>query len=72
MNAASLATFTAWVEAQKAQALEGMNTTSGDAFGKHCDAFIELTKASNVLFKFADVLREQGRAGSDKEREGHP
>ena len=65
MNAAipTLADFTDWVEAQKAQALEGMNTTSGDAFGAHCDAFIELTKASNVLFKFADVLIEAAKKG---------
>ena len=63
MNATTLSTFTAWVEDQKALALEGMNTTSGDAFGKHCDAFIELTKTRNVLFKFEDVLIEAAKKG---------
>jgi hypothetical protein len=49
----TLAIFAAWVEAQQAAALAGMNNTTGDAFGKHCDAFIELTAARNALLNFS-------------------
>ena len=60
----SLATFTAWVEAQKAQALEGMKpNTDSDAFGKSCDWFIELLVVTRALEKFEDVVIEAAKKG---------
>ena len=60
----TLADFTAWVEAQKSQALEGMKpNTDSDAFGKSCDWFIELLVVTRALEKFEDVLIEAAKKG---------
>ncbi|MDD2883285.1 MAG: helix-turn-helix transcriptional regulator [Rhodoferax sp.] len=51
------ATFEGWlVEAQR-DALTNMNTTTGEAFGKHCDDFMKLTNAYQVFNHFLRLSR---------------
>ncbi len=56
MNAANtaptLADFAAWLTTSQQRALDAMNASRGDTFGQHCDHFIALTAASNVLREF--------------------
>ena len=59
MNAANtaptLADFAAWLTTSQQNELNAMNATTGDTFGKHCDHFIELTTAINVVREFQQV-----------------
>ena len=59
MNAANtaptLADFAAWLTTSQQNELDAMNATTGDTFGKHCDHFIALTAAINVLSEFQQV-----------------
>ena len=53
--APTLADFAAWLTTSQQRALDAMNATTGDTFGQHCDHFIALTAAINVLSEFQQV-----------------
>ncbi len=49
---AALATFAAWLAARQECALQGMQTTTGKAFGLHCEAFTALSTAHYLVQQF--------------------
>ena len=44
--------FTTRLKAQQQAALDGMRSTTGADFTKHCDAFMDVTAALRVLWDF--------------------
>lgn len=60
--APTLADFAAWLTTSQQRALDAMNATTGDTFGQHCDHFIALTAAINVLSEFQQVAALQSSA----------
>ena len=58
MNAAvtpTLADFAAWLTTSQQHALDAMNATTGETFGRHCDDFAALTTAINVMRELEQV-----------------
>ena len=62
--APTLADFAAWLTTSQQRALDAMNATTGDTFGQHCDHFIALTAAINVLSEFQQVAALQSSANN--------
>ncbi|WP_156373265.1 hypothetical protein [Pseudorhodoferax sp. Leaf267] len=59
------ADFSTWLRAKQQAALDGMRTTTGAEFTKHCDAFQNVTTAINVLWNFeveTDMAAARGAA----------
>lgn len=52
-----LATFKGWLLARQNEALRGMYNSTGEAFGKHCDDFMQLTTAYQVFDRFMALSR---------------
>lgn len=50
--AATMATFAAWLAARQQCALQGMQCSTGEAFGVHCDAFAALAAVHRVVQQF--------------------
>ncbi len=53
----TLGDLQSWLLGSQKEALWDMNNSTGDAFGKHCDAFIELTTAYQVFKRFVALNR---------------
>jgi hypothetical protein len=51
---ATMATFSAWLAAHQQSALQGMQASTGDAFGQHCEAFAALTITHRLVQQFED------------------
>ncbi len=51
-TAPTLADFTDWLNRTQALHLEGMHTTTGDAFTAHLDVFSQVSTAINVVLRF--------------------
>lgn len=49
---ATMATFSAWLEARQQSALQGMQGSTGEAFGRHCEAFTALTITHRLVQQF--------------------
>ncbi|MDP4075224.1 hypothetical protein [Acidovorax sp. A1169] len=48
----TMATFAAWLAARQQRALQGMQGSTGEAFGVHCDAFAALAAVHRVVQQF--------------------
>lgn len=58
----STADFKAWLHARQQAAIDGMTTTTGAEFGKHCAVFEQATTAIRVLWDFEAELSMGGAA----------
>lgn len=53
---ATMATFAGWLAARQQCALHGMQSTTGEAFGQHCEAFAALATVHRLVQQFEGEL----------------
>ena len=52
VQAAALADFSGWLAGNQQRALDGMHTTTGEAFARHCEAFGTMATAIRAVLQF--------------------
>ena len=55
--APTLAEFTAWLDDAQTHALDGMHTTTGEAFTAHLGTFAQVSTAISVVLQFNSAQR---------------
>ena len=52
VQATALADFSGWLAGNQQRALDGMHTTTGEAFARHCEAFGTMATAIRAVLQF--------------------